>query len=570
MGQARHIIKNYPIILRFFIALALFSAATLALYFYLDRPPLGADDALIFFTYGCNVAQGHGLVYNAGEAPVEGFSSPLWMLFVALAHILFARPELPLLVLSLLLISFALAHLWRLVDQGPQFTWRGAFLLAAVLGAPAYTVWMTLTLMDSALWSALLILSAVTVLDDKLNLRRLSILVVLLLLTRPEGMAWAPLFIAIALFRLPTLASDRPKARVIFAPLCSFLFTLAFLVGARLLYFGYPLPNTYYAKVSPDALHNLLYGAAYLRDFLLANLHILLLGLGLAVAATFLNAWPALKELSARRRMPQAGARSKLFATSIIVLAALVMPLPGGGDHFSLFRFYQAPWPLLFLPITYLISLHAPTSKPLHKKNWITTAGAALLIALLLLLPQPSWLNPDRLQLVAIENHLGQRGRRIGLLLNELFPQQPPSLGVLAAGGAGLEYNGKVIDLLGLNNVEMAHAPRERAGLKNHDAFNATVFFRQRPALLLVGHVPDAPYDLQEICVNEAQRLLLKDLHTEQRFWEVYDRVILQRGERRILALIDREYARTLPQKGYTMQSLGCAEAYGLLLSTAN
>ena len=42
------------------------------------------DDAYIFFRYAENIVQGYGIVWNQGESPVEGFSSPLWLLILVL------------------------------------------------------------------------------------------------------------------------------------------------------------------------------------------------------------------------------------------------------------------------------------------------------------------------------------------------------------------------------------------------------------------------------------------------------------------------------------------------------
>ncbi|MGZ3443285.1 MAG: hypothetical protein ACXVDD_27380, partial [Polyangia bacterium] len=36
------------------------------------------DDAYIEYRYATNAAHGHGLVYNVGDPPVEGFTSFLW------------------------------------------------------------------------------------------------------------------------------------------------------------------------------------------------------------------------------------------------------------------------------------------------------------------------------------------------------------------------------------------------------------------------------------------------------------------------------------------------------------
>ncbi len=44
------------------------------------------DDAMISMRYGRNLAEGSGLVWNAGER-VEGYTNLLWTLFMALVHL---------------------------------------------------------------------------------------------------------------------------------------------------------------------------------------------------------------------------------------------------------------------------------------------------------------------------------------------------------------------------------------------------------------------------------------------------------------------------------------------------
>lgn len=50
------------------------------------------DDAMISMRYAKNLAEGYGLVWNPGETPVEGYSNPLWVIFMAVFH-LFPIPE---------------------------------------------------------------------------------------------------------------------------------------------------------------------------------------------------------------------------------------------------------------------------------------------------------------------------------------------------------------------------------------------------------------------------------------------------------------------------------------------
>jgi len=58
--------------------------------FWIDGVPYSAlfDDMMISMTYARNLAQGYGLVWNPGGERVEGFSNPLWVIFMALFHLL--------------------------------------------------------------------------------------------------------------------------------------------------------------------------------------------------------------------------------------------------------------------------------------------------------------------------------------------------------------------------------------------------------------------------------------------------------------------------------------------------
>ena len=45
------------------------------------------DDAMISMRYAQHLAQGHGLAWNIGEAPVEGFTNLGWTLYMAFLHL---------------------------------------------------------------------------------------------------------------------------------------------------------------------------------------------------------------------------------------------------------------------------------------------------------------------------------------------------------------------------------------------------------------------------------------------------------------------------------------------------
>ncbi|CAN5480251.1 hypothetical protein BH09SUM1_BH09SUM1_28820 [soil metagenome] len=67
--------------------------AFIATVYLVDYTPFtGFDDAYIFVRYARNIMDGHGYVWNVGDAPVDGLTSPLWLLMV-LAAWPFATPE---------------------------------------------------------------------------------------------------------------------------------------------------------------------------------------------------------------------------------------------------------------------------------------------------------------------------------------------------------------------------------------------------------------------------------------------------------------------------------------------
>jgi hypothetical protein len=58
------------------------------------------DDAMISMRYARNLAQGHGLVWNVGEAPVQGFTNFGWTLYMGFLHLFpFAASKISLAVM---------------------------------------------------------------------------------------------------------------------------------------------------------------------------------------------------------------------------------------------------------------------------------------------------------------------------------------------------------------------------------------------------------------------------------------------------------------------------------------
>lgn len=549
---------------RFAVILLVLAVATGATYVLLDRPPLGIDDAYIFFAYAQNVSHGHGLVYNPGGERVEGFSSPLWMGIVTLAHLVSEKPARLLFVTELVANALALSLLWRFVDNGNRLSWAGLLVVMWSLTSPAYITWMTFPVMDTALWSVMIVIASITALSAR-SANSLALMVSLLTLTRPEGFLWSLVLVAVSiLVRAPREGLSR-AIRSASKPITAFLLTVIILVTARLYYFGYLLPNTFYAKVSPDLVFNLAQGGVYLYKFIQAYPLVLFLGLALSVAILIVDG-PKLAGSIVRHSPPDAEQveRATLVATSAIVTIGFMIPVLPGGDHFALFRFYQPIWPIILLPFILFVRFKDAESRV--RSRGFFSVGLLLVV---LVTSQAPWLWRDDLKNFHHEFEIAKKGRTLGTTLNGFTPRKNsyPTVGVITAGGIATTYDGPIIDVMGLNNVAVAHYHGPRYGVKNHAAFSEDVFFRQRPILFL-PELPSLESEPKDLCPELFGKTVtwpnsvLGGLLEKKRFWQEYDRVTISNGQQQILTYIRTDTVSGFEDAGYDIESAECMEKY--------
>ncbi|VGO14211.1 hypothetical protein PDESU_02770 [Pontiella desulfatans] len=464
-------------------------------WIWLGFPAPGIDDADIFFVYARNVAAGHGFVYNVGGEAVEGFTSLLWTLVCSGLR----ASEPLLLVVNVLLGGFAVGACLRRVE-------RPGLFLVLLAAAPAWFAWCQLTLMETGLWCLLITLLGLAVAEG----RRMAALVLLplLVVTRPESMLWG----AWALLLLFARAGKGERLRMVLFPAAAFGLALAGLVGFRLWYFGYPVPNTYYAKVSPGLFSNLWNGLVYLRNYLVGSPAVALLA---ATAAYALF-----------RRRP--AGRGLSFWLVLYLLPGIAIPVLVGGDHFGAFRFYQPLWPLLCL----VAALEWPAPIQAVRPGLVKIFLILVLVSGWVLFPLTANLKHEFL--------IAREGRANGTALVRMFGDLDawPTVATITAGGNKLTYPGHVHDLMGLNSTLMAHAPGERAAYKNHTGFNRGVFYRWQPDILLCGD--SAEFDA----------LVLNGLHDDPRFRALYVKCTLHRNGAQLGAWYRNDFLMALPGTG--------------------
>lgn len=541
---------------RFFIVLLVVSSVIfLRWFYYYDQSLTGIDDANIYFVYAKNLSEGSGFVYNPGGERVEGFTSFLWTLILSIFYL--AGPmEILALFLNLFLVSYTLSQLTAFADSlnkpsaSNPMGFAGWGILSFICLIPGYLDWTVLTLMETGLWSSLLVLITLLLLklfrepENKPSEKGLLYLIPLLIWTRPESIAWGLIFIAIRfgqlLYQSHSFSDSFRKTMPVFA---AYFVPLVVLFIFRLSYFGYPFPNTYYAKVSYNVWNNVIDGFYYLWRYVKENpfipVFLLLYGISFILIANTLirkKAW--LYTISAIQ-----------FTILLIVGVQFLIPFYTGGDHFYLSRFFQPLYPILLLGV-FNISFWQQHTRLKVSKLSIPQAGF-LLVSLCLLITASTRFSLFQASPILKEFKIAQYGRETGERLNSLFENSThyPSVGTYLAGGLAYRYNGKTVDLLGLNNTLIAHSPKDfEGGYKNHSAFNKAAFYKLMPDMVHMDFIESLNQaSLNEYDSTDFQNQVYKYIFQDEEFRAKYvPAVIMESEESWYQAYVQEKYLDTL------------------------
>ena len=207
------------------------------------------DDGMISMRYARHLAEGKGLVWNVGEDPVQGFSNPGVTLTMSLIHLFpfsSAKVSLPFQIGNLLIFGALVLGAARLSTRlfPKANAWSGLAAAAAVALCAPVAVW---SLQGSDVGFTTIWLFACMGLfcgSDSARDRWLPWVAGLGPLIRPDLALFAGVILCGTLLQ--------PGARwKRFATGCSVLLAACLsLLALGLLYYGDPLPNTVYLKVT--------------------------------------------------------------------------------------------------------------------------------------------------------------------------------------------------------------------------------------------------------------------------------------------------------------------------------
>jgi arabinofuranosyltransferase len=273
------------------------------------------DDAYISYRYSENFADGHGLVFNHGEK-VEGYSNFLWVLILGLlkkgsVDVILASKVLGLLSLLVVLIAYYL--IVHAFTGESLFAAASLWLLVTNFGL----VFFSVTGMETGFYTAFILWGGYLFYRNESHLTiGLSLIAVVVALTRPEGILFFPALVFFDLIKNKRFSGRLLAGTGVFSGLYAlFLFW-------RYSYYGAFLPNTYYAKllkVSPG-FSQIIYGFDDIYRFIASTGGPLLLGIIVIVLFK--------KEI-----------REKVYALFPILAVILVFQIYSSGDWMDSYRF---------------------------------------------------------------------------------------------------------------------------------------------------------------------------------------------------------------------------------------
>ena len=466
------------------------------------------DDSFITFRYVKNFVNGSGLVFNPGER-VEGYTNFLWAML--LSPFLYANPKINLLLVAQVLgIVFGMATILLVVrfsslinrPFGPLSVVAAAFLAFN----SSFSAWSTGGL-ETTLFTFLVFaggLGYVYFLQTGKKQLVPAVLFALAAMTRPEGI------LVFGLTSLHFFATEFRSGRQLISRrtlgwLVAFLLIYAPYFLWRLNYYGYPLPNTFYAKLGSR-------GGLYDRGFRYVLNYVEWSG-----AFVFLLALPLLIN-----RIKEAWVSYFLLLVGAYVLYVIYV----GGDGLAFFRFIVPVTPFMYLLVQEGLRdcVDWATKRRILRTEWATPALACLILvvslaftgrqslAIILFPDSQRWYEPQSElsfpgtgrdhSYISFDNYFVDRQ---AIAAKWLEANAAPDALVASTPAGSIAYNMhlNVIDMLGLNDLHISHArssDNARTGWSRagHDKGDGKYVLSRSPDYILLGNVAVLPRPLSE------------------------------------------------------------------------
>lgn len=438
------------------------------------------DDAFISFRYAENLANGHGLVWNAGQGSVwndgervEGYTNFLWV--VALAGLIRAGVD-PLMgsyILGLLCFVGTLIATCKLayVVSGSRAT---ALLAVALLGTnytfSSYATGGLETQLQAFLATTALAMICQAGLAGKLGslaaLRLSGLFAALALVRLDSAVIVLPIVIMALTLIMRTPGTTRHRLHESALLLLPATLIVAGWFCWKLVYYGHVLPNTFFVKVGAQT--SIGQGLRYVLTFFVSYLHLIFVGL-----------------LVLRSRIVARHPNSKLILFNILSVTLWLAYVAFVGGDFMEFRFIVPVMPAIYALLAFIISE-------------LIVSRALRIAAVALCLTASIWHlatfkhHPGIESIDMLAGHVAAQGKgwtNIGRKLFEAFGQAGDvSIAVTPAGAIPYYSRLPCVDMLGLNDRWIARHGMPIGSASGHFKMATIEYLMRREVNLLIGH----------------------------------------------------------------------------------
>lgn len=426
------------------------------------RLPIFLDDTYISMRYARHLVDGHGLVWNVGEAPIEGFTNFLWVLWIALLTRIFGDPSYGMIASATGFHVMSVVVFHRLLRDRYRVHWLpacAATLLLAVWEPIRFQVFVA---MEAPLLLCLFVVSLYLVSSPpSAGASRLTGAVAagLLPLVRPEGVLLTALLMTLYLATRERGRTADDLGRHTAAVAC-FVAPFIVLTLGRIVYFGDALPNTYYLKMV-DRPGRVYQGLAYVGRFL----------------QFFYGTWLLVPLFVFA--IVQRTAISLIAAAGVVGILGQIAYQ--GGDFTDWWRFMVPLLPLFLLLFALLATKCLMTP-------FLKTAGVMLCLGLVVVGAGPEFETvTTRFRHVTPSPEM-VNNIRLGLALRAVCSSQALTADFWA--GATPYFSGlRSIDMLGRSDRVVARRSAYRPrGAPGHDKFDSAYVLGRAPDVIVSTH----------------------------------------------------------------------------------
>ena len=486
---------------RIFFALAFFIILCLAATYSFTL-----EDAQITYRYALRYSEGFSWgTWNRDEVPIEGFTTPLWMLILSIFG-----PNLDSIAhASKLIGSFSalcLVYLFFILGIKCQrneinflhsnHALKNSFLFTSIFCALSLPIsWYATTGMETVTFMLLISASLLGPLI-KINLLLYIFINMALVAIRPEGVMFS---IASAVY-----FGYRDK-RYLYA-LVPIAVTLLTVFSHRYLVFQELMPNTYFAKSGDGGLRHLMSGVFYFGSFALSYWYVFLPYLALPYLL--------------KRRLLTFSEDDFYFIGIAGVAMFYLLIAKSGGDNFYAFPHWRHG--LVLLPLVAFFSFYTLFKLNLIHSTKVATSICLLNLALPLVAVIPSsqeMLRFYQLDLFGFQHRMLNNPMFIWIKENN---RSDITIASSLAGELPLTVDYTHIDILGLNDRVVAHEGSFDPQGPIDSKTNMAYVVGRMPELIEAYFPPECITQVDVDCLLRGRPKLARELLTNPAFVEGY------------------------------------------------